>query len=45
MIGIEVDRIMDKRTVQCTVLESGVAAKIQLGYEMAKSDSKYNFKA
>lgn len=41
VIGVEVDRIMDKRTVKRAVLESGVAAEIQLGYEMAKSDSEF----
>ncbi|RDB17366.1 hypothetical protein Hypma_001834 [Hypsizygus marmoreus] len=38
MIGMEVDRTMSERTVQRAILESGVAAEIQLGYEMAKSD-------
>jgi TolA-binding protein len=41
VMGVEVDRVMDKRTVKRAVLESGVAAEIQLGYEMAKSDSKF----
>ncbi|KAF8160013.1 hypothetical protein B0H34DRAFT_797195 [Crassisporium funariophilum] len=38
MIGVEVDRVMSSRTVERAVLESGVAAEVQLGYEMAKSD-------
>jgi DNA repair exonuclease SbcCD ATPase subunit len=41
VMGVEVDRVMDKRTVKRAVLESGVAAEIQLGYEMAKSNSKF----
>jgi hypothetical protein len=40
MIGVEVDRVMDKRTVKRAMLESGVAAEIQLGYEMVKSERK-----
>ncbi|KAF8805877.1 hypothetical protein BYT27DRAFT_7257802 [Phlegmacium glaucopus] len=38
MIGVEVDHVMDSQTVERAVLESGVAAELQLGYEMAKSD-------
>ena len=42
MIGVEVDRVMDSRTVGRAILESGVAAELQLAYEMAKSDSKHH---
>ncbi|KAF8148589.1 hypothetical protein B0H34DRAFT_828386 [Crassisporium funariophilum] len=38
VMGVEVNCVMDKRTVKRAVLESGVAAEIQLGYKMAKSD-------
>lgn len=37
MLGIEVNHVMSKRTVQRAILEEGVASDIQLGFEMAKS--------
>jgi len=40
ILGIKIKRKMSKHTVQRTVLESGVAADIQLAYEMAKVESK-----
>jgi hypothetical protein len=43
MIGVEVDRVMGTRTVGRAILESGVAAELQLAYEMAKSESKHFF--
>lgn len=43
MIGVEVDQVMDSRTVERAIFKSGVAAELQLGYEMAKSNSKHLF--
>ncbi|KAF8167518.1 hypothetical protein B0H34DRAFT_669943 [Crassisporium funariophilum] len=40
MISVKVDHIMSSPTDKHAVLESGVAAEVQLGYEMAKSDSE-----
>lgn len=37
MLGIEVNNVMSKRTVQRAILEEGVASDLQLGFEMAKS--------
>ncbi|KAJ2936694.1 hypothetical protein H1R20_g398, partial [Candolleomyces eurysporus] len=34
---VEVDQRMDRRTVQRAILEIGIAADIQLGYEMAQA--------
>ena len=39
-LGVDIQEKMSKRTVQRSIFEIGVAADIQLGYEMAKSDSK-----
>ena len=38
--GVNIKRTMSARTVKRTVLEGGVAADIQLAYEIEKSDSK-----
>lgn len=40
ILGIKIKRKMSKRTVQRTIFESGVAADIQLAYEMARAESK-----
>jgi chromosome segregation ATPase len=40
ILGIKIDRKMNKRTVQRAVLEAGSAADIQLAYEMANASSK-----
>jgi hypothetical protein len=40
-LGISVDRRMNKRSVQRCMLEQGVAADIQLVYEILKSGSKF----
>ena len=37
---IDIQEKMSKRTVQRSIFEVGVAADIQLDYEMAKTDSK-----
>ena len=39
-LGVDIPEKMSKRTIQRSILEVGVAADIQLGYEMAKTDSK-----
>ena len=41
-LGITVDKRIDKRSVQWFILEKGVAADIQLVYEMLKSSSKFS---
>ncbi|KAF8074877.1 hypothetical protein FPV67DRAFT_603049 [Lyophyllum atratum] len=40
LLGVHIERTMSQRTVQRAVLEGGVAADIQLGYEMSTADSK-----
>lgn len=39
ILGVKVDRVMDKRTVQRAIKESGVAADIQAVYEMSQTNS------
>jgi hypothetical protein len=39
--GITINRCMNKRSVQCVILEKEVAANIQLVYEILKSASKF----
>jgi hypothetical protein len=39
--GVEVRGKMSRRTVGRCILEGGIAAKIQLGFEMAKADSRF----
>ena len=41
VLGVEVDQIMDKRTVARAVKELGVAADIQVAYEMTQTDSEH----
>ncbi|EAU83795.2 hypothetical protein CC1G_07530 [Coprinopsis cinerea okayama7 len=36
-MGLQVDRVMSKHTVQRSILEAGVAADIQMAFEMAKA--------
>ncbi|KAJ2914003.1 hypothetical protein MD484_g6411, partial [Candolleomyces efflorescens] len=36
MLGVKLDHTMSKRTVQRCILEGGIAADLQLAYEMAK---------
>jgi len=43
IMNVEVNHVMSLWTVECAVLESGMAAEIQLGYELAKSNSKFLF--
>jgi chromosome segregation ATPase len=38
--GIKIEHKMSKRTVQRAILEGGVAAVLQLAYEMAQTDSR-----
>lgn len=38
MLGLEVNKIMSRRTVQRAMLEEGVASDLQLGFEMVKSN-------
>lgn len=40
LLGITIKTPMSRRTVGRTILEGGVAAKIQLGYEMSRTQSK-----
>lgn len=42
-LGISIKHKMSKRTVQRAILEAGVAADLQLAYEMAKTDSMWIF--
>lgn len=42
-LGIKVNRRMNKRSVQRFILEKGVAADIQLVYEILKSASTYSY--
>ena len=39
-LGVDIQEKMSKRIVQRSILEIGVATDIQLGYKMAKLDSK-----
>jgi hypothetical protein len=43
LLGITIKTPMSRRTVGRAILEGGVAAKIQLGYEMSRTKSKYLF--
>ena len=40
-MGVEVKEKMSRRTAGRTVLEQGVAADIQLGYDMVMTDSTF----
>ena len=42
MMGIEIKEVMSEQTAKRAVLEKGVAATIQLGYEMTKTDSRWS---
>ena len=36
-LGIKVKRSMSRQTVGCSILEGGIAAKVQLGFELTKA--------
>jgi len=42
MMGIKVKGKLSRRTVSRTTREGGVAARIQLGHELAQAKSKLN---
>lgn len=41
LLGITVRNPMSRRTVSRAILEGGIAAKIQLGYEMSRTESQF----
>ena len=42
VMGIKVKGKLSRRTVSRTICEGGVAARIQLGHELAQAKSKLN---